>query len=110
MIVPLNRATDIRQVGGKAAALGRMLRAGLPVPAGFVIPVTAFEQHVGRALATLAPDASLSDRVRAIKRTPISRELIRDIQNGFETYIRSQAVVRSKIRLGLRSPANSILS
>lgn len=36
---------DVKTVGGKAARLGEMLRAGLPVPSGSVIPTHAFEEY-----------------------------------------------------------------
>jgi pyruvate,water dikinase len=39
--------TDVEQVGGKAAHLGAMLRAGFSVPCGFVITVDAFTDHFG---------------------------------------------------------------
>ncbi|WP_436536058.1 PEP/pyruvate-binding domain-containing protein [Actinoplanes sp. HUAS TT8] len=35
---------DAATAGGKAAALGRLLRAGLPVPPGFVVPTTVYDQ------------------------------------------------------------------
>ncbi|GII20019.1 PEP/pyruvate-binding domain-containing protein [Planomonospora parontospora] len=41
MIVPLAEAVA-GTCGGKAAALGAMLRAGLPVPDGFVVPFAAY--------------------------------------------------------------------
>jgi pyruvate,water dikinase len=34
------------EAGGKAAPLGQLLRAGLPVPPGFVVPTGAFEQSL----------------------------------------------------------------
>jgi rifampicin phosphotransferase len=37
--------TDIAQVGGKAASLGELLRAGIPVPDGFVITTTAYKKY-----------------------------------------------------------------
>ncbi|WP_344784940.1 PEP/pyruvate-binding domain-containing protein [Microbacterium kribbense] len=40
-------AADIAQVGGKAANLGELLRAGLPVPPGFVVTTGAYA-HVAR--------------------------------------------------------------
>ena len=48
-ILPLRDARDRRHVGGKAAALGDAIRAGFPVPPGFVITADAF------------PDASCDD-------------------------------------------------
>lgn len=41
MLVPL-RSAEAATCGGKAAALGALLRAGLPVPDGFVVPFAAF--------------------------------------------------------------------
>lgn len=50
MIVPLVEA-DTGTCGGKAGALGALLRAGLPVPGGFVVP---FAAHLA-ALRDLGP-------------------------------------------------------
>jgi pyruvate,water dikinase len=94
-IVPLRDAVDIQEVGGKAAALGRLLRATLLAPDGFVIPVAAFKEHVSRAFAKLAPDAAPQDRAKAIMRTPISKHLEEEVQAGWDTYIKSKAAVRS---------------
>ncbi|NKB98375.1 MAG: hypothetical protein GKR90_07770 [Pseudomonadales bacterium] len=48
-IKPLQDITlaDIDTVGAKAAHLGAMLRAGFPVPPGFVITTDAFVEHFG---------------------------------------------------------------
>lgn len=60
-------AADRSTVGGKAASLGELLRAGLPVPSGFVITVQAFGQtlagldpagHIRREIGQLAPGDS----------------------------------------------------
>ncbi|HUR08034.1 MAG TPA: PEP/pyruvate-binding domain-containing protein [Nonomuraea sp.] len=45
MIVPLTEAAA-DSCGGKAGALGALLRAGLPVPDGFVVPFTAYHAAV----------------------------------------------------------------
>ena len=39
-------AADAARAGGKAAALGELTRAGLPVPRGFVITTAAFLLHM----------------------------------------------------------------
>ncbi|MGH3162624.1 MAG: PEP/pyruvate-binding domain-containing protein, partial [Streptosporangiaceae bacterium] len=39
-------AADAARAGGKAAALGELARAGLPVPRGFVVTTAAFSLHV----------------------------------------------------------------
>ena len=41
--LPLEAAIDVQNVGGKAYALGRMLRAGIVVPSGIVLTVDAFQ-------------------------------------------------------------------
>jgi pyruvate,water dikinase len=45
--VPLAEARDADAIGGKAYALGRMLRAGVAVPDGFVITADALRVHLG---------------------------------------------------------------
>ena len=41
-VVPLAAASDVAAVGGKAAALGELTRAGVAVPPGFAITVAGF--------------------------------------------------------------------
>ena len=94
-IVALHNAVDVQEVGGKAAALGRLLRAKFPVPDGFLIPVSAFQDHINRAFARLAKDATPEERARAIRRTPISKDLQEQIRTGWSAYIQSKAAVRS---------------
>lgn len=43
LVRPLVAAQSIAEVGGKAASLGALLRAGLPVPEGLVITTAAFD-------------------------------------------------------------------
>ncbi|HET6292802.1 MAG TPA: PEP/pyruvate-binding domain-containing protein [Kribbella sp.] len=54
MIVPLRDAA-VNTCGGKAGALGALLRTGLPVPDGFVIPFDAYRLNVH------GPDRLLED-------------------------------------------------
>ena len=44
--VPLTEVgrEDVGEVGGKGAGLGEMLRAGIPVPAGFVVTTAAYPE------------------------------------------------------------------
>ncbi|MEV6963830.1 PEP/pyruvate-binding domain-containing protein [Hamadaea sp. NPDC051192] len=55
MIVPLAQAT-VSSCGAKAAALGVLLHAGLPVPDGFVVPFDAYRRAEGKADAALPAD------------------------------------------------------
>ncbi len=63
MIEWLDRAAAPTRVGGKGASLGRLVRAGLPVPPGFCVTVTAMQAldepaataPIAEALARLSP-------------------------------------------------------
>lgn len=44
-ILPLRDAIDLSAAGGKAVNLAAMIRAGLPVPDGFVVTTTAFQKR-----------------------------------------------------------------
>lgn len=74
MIVPLASAEDEAVLGGKAVGLGRALRAGLPVPAGFALGtdfvsrVSAGDPAACEEVATLAGalSGSLAARSSAI--------------------------------------------
>ncbi|MEV0630876.1 PEP/pyruvate-binding domain-containing protein [Nonomuraea wenchangensis] len=68
MIVPL-RSAVADTCGGKAGALGALLRAGLPVPDGFVVPFAAYRA----AVRDLDPGP---DRRRAIEALPVHATLI----------------------------------
>ncbi|HEU4682964.1 MAG TPA: PEP/pyruvate-binding domain-containing protein [Nitrospira sp.] len=45
-ILPLSACEDPRLVGGKALGLGRLLRAGFPVPDGLCITTEAYRRHL----------------------------------------------------------------
>lgn len=74
-VLPLRAAASLDQVGGKALGLGRLLRAGLPVPDGVVVTAEAWSEAV-QALgleppaqadraATLAAARALAARLQA---------------------------------------------
>jgi rifampicin phosphotransferase len=52
-------------VGGKAANLGELIRAGFPVPAGFCITTAAYQQVAEHAFAAGAVPEKLAERARA---------------------------------------------
>lgn len=77
MIVPLTEAVA-DTCGGKAGALGALLRLGLPVPDGFVVPFAAYltavrEPGLGR-LAGEPPD--LDAARRAIETRPVHATVV----------------------------------
>src|SRR6185503_3940924 len=51
----LTECREVAQVGGKAANLGRLLRAGFPVPGGFVVTTAAFRAASGTGLPPGVP-------------------------------------------------------
>jgi pyruvate,water dikinase len=63
-VLPLDSlgAADRPLAGGKGASLGELVRAGFPVPAGFVVTTAAFRE----ALGALDPDGSIPRAVAAL--------------------------------------------
>ena len=63
------QAADVAVAGGKGVGLGNLVRAGLPVPPGFVLTTAAYEAFVDangiqariEELATLPPEAAPQD-------------------------------------------------
>lgn len=51
---------DVASAGGKGASLGEMLRAGLPIPAGFVILSRAFDSFLEETAMNVEIDAALA--------------------------------------------------
>src|SRR5687767_11574156 len=51
-------SSDIDQAGGKAANLGELWRAGLPVPPGFVVLTEAYRAYIA--------EHQLEDRITAL--------------------------------------------
>lgn len=69
------------QVGGKAAGLGRMMAAGLPVPEGVCLTSAAFE-----AFRTGTPVGQvIAEALQAIQATPVATgKLLRQIRAAIE--------------------------
>jgi len=101
-------AVEAPSTGGKGAALARLLQAGLPVPAGFVISTAAFEESLARVLPAIedllagANDADLqgmqqvcaqvAERIVGAK---IPSGVSRDIRRGLDSLGASAVSVRS---------------
>jgi pyruvate,water dikinase len=62
-VVPLSsrKAADPSVSGGKGAGLARLVRAGFPVPPGFVITTAALHEPLNSAFQLIASDAGGSD-------------------------------------------------
>jgi pyruvate,orthophosphate dikinase len=60
--------TDVSRFGGKGAGLARMLKAGIPVPPGFVIGTDAFRAyHAGGATLPPRLEAELEAAIRRLE-------------------------------------------
>jgi pyruvate,water dikinase len=82
LIIPLMEATP-QNAGAKAAVLGRLIRAGFPVPPGFVIPVDAYRAvtaHLDLTIALSSPDPTQTRRL--VEAQPIPPPLLTDLANA----------------------------
>ncbi|HEX7942824.1 MAG TPA: PEP/pyruvate-binding domain-containing protein, partial [Gemmatimonadaceae bacterium] len=95
LVLPLREIdrSAIGRAGGKGANLGEMLRAGLPVPPGFVITITAFERFYAAAglhepvsarLAGMLPDdtVALDAAARDVRRLVLEAAIPDDIRQA----------------------------
>ena len=101
---------DAHQVGAKAANLGELLRAGVRVPPGFVVPTATYSNFVAghrldealdRLVNGLDPHdssmlARVADRARElILSSPIAAAAITEIHQGYDRLGRGPVAVRS---------------
>ena len=103
-------AADAARAGGKAAALGELARAGLPVPRGYVVTVAAFGLHmdvvdpsgaIRGALGSLPEDdlagiahAAADLRVR-VTEAPLPPDVVTEIASGYAGLGAGPVAVRS---------------
>jgi pyruvate, water dikinase len=89
LIVSLTEAT-LAEAGGKAAVLGTLARAGFPVPAGFVVPITAYRA------ATRGLDLAEHRAVRRlIESQPLAPELVGELAEALTRLGGGAVAVRS---------------
>lgn len=90
-IRPLKEITlaDIDQVGGKAAHLGALLRAGFPVPEGFVINVDAFVAHFGEITDPLVKPSL--PRLQAEFMAEVAQALLQYLGDADQVAVRSSS-------------------
>lgn len=93
-VVTMLRHATREVCGGKAATLGVLLRAGLPVPDGFVVPFSA-HRDARRAARTgvdgRAPDAVLHPVARALARLGDAPVAVRSSAANEDTVVASAA-------------------
>ncbi|HEV8447019.1 MAG TPA: PEP/pyruvate-binding domain-containing protein [Gemmatimonadaceae bacterium] len=89
LCVPLSAATDESLVGAKACALGRLMRAGVAVPEGFVLTTGALDEHLrsaGEKQTTSTPrrgDAEERRQRESLLGLPLGVELVEALRaNG----------------------------
>ena len=111
LINQLDTDVDVAMVGGKARALGRLIRSGVRVPPGFVLRTEALETHLREArienkIRSLCDEADFTKAgARALVSTTIHEmicaaalpEVIRDelIERAHPLLARGPVVVRS---------------
>ncbi|MBP9762921.1 hypothetical protein KBD34_04900 [Patescibacteria group bacterium] len=103
-------AKDILLVGGKAASLGELIQAGLPVPNGFVILTSAFvawirasgyQTRVEELIQTTRDQnigslEHISEQIRSwLLPIPLSNDLIDEINQAFQALGKPLVAVRS---------------
>ncbi len=103
LVAPLQRfaRADLQTAGGKAANLGELIRAGFPVPPGFVVTTAAYDRFVAanglqetiaRALRGEPGGASIR---QAFERAPVPPEVERDLLAAYDELGRGPVAVRS---------------
>jgi len=107
-------AADAARAGGKAAALGELSRAGMPVPRGYVVTVAAFGLHMDAAdpsgaaraaLGSLRADdlagiASAAADMRAtVAAAPLPPDVATEITSAYAGLGAGQVAVRSSATL-----------
>jgi phosphohistidine swiveling domain-containing protein len=103
------RKRELALAGGKGASLVRMTQAGLPVPPGYIVLSTAFDEFINRAGLRV----QIRDLLESIRRgdgkavriahkiqntihcTPIPRDIRRDIHHHFQSLGSHHVAVRS---------------
>ena len=107
---PLDSSTDLDVVGGKGRSLAAMLRAGLPVPAGFHVTISAYQRFVehndiARAILELATPVVVGARasfetpstrvMKLFERGEIPSDIADEVANAYAALDRDKVAVRS---------------
>src|SRR5437764_1353340 len=104
LVLPLHELgrRDLAVAGGKGANLGELVRAGFPVPPGFVVTTAAYDRFVadnrlGETIArVLREERGSGAAIRdAFEGAPIPPEVGRDIQAAYHRLGQGAVAVRS---------------
>ncbi|MDT0167776.1 PEP/pyruvate-binding domain-containing protein [Pseudarthrobacter sp. BRE9] len=94
-------ARDLAMAGGKGANLGELVRAGFPVPPGFVITTAAYRTLLGEAglgaslTALLAADAPAAELRQLLRAAPVPGQLREGIAAAYAALGSGPVAVRS---------------
>ena len=86
LCVELDAECPLENVGGKAHTLGKLMRAGVRVPGGFVLTTLALETHLR--------EANLTERIQALRDGPAIRSLVSGV--SLPERLREQLVARAR--------------
>jgi pyruvate,water dikinase len=110
--------TDVRIAGGKGSNLGEMTRAGLPVPAGFVVTVDAYERFASASAlrARFEPMAravnidnpsGLQKTADALRQAVLQGEVPADVRSAIAESYRRLAADDQSLAVAVRSSATA---
>ena len=118
-IVWFDECDDTARVGGKAAGLCQLLRAGIRVPPGFAVGTDAFREvlagGLGEAIAARLADADLGDTVgleevsadirRTVEEAPVPPRVADAVRRGYEELSRRVGI--DELPVAVRSSATA---
>jgi pyruvate,water dikinase len=96
------RAQLLPEVGGKAANLGELIRAGFPVPPGFCITTAAYQWAAGDAVdvGAIDPDSLAEQARNAVLTVPVPAAVA-------EAVDRAYAALGDNVPVAVRSSATA---
>jgi len=119
--VPLVAATDASLVGGKAYALGRLMRAGVAAPEGFVLTTDALGGHLGETGDTATASTQRCGEAEEQKQRVLESPLPTSVREALASHaapllargpvvVRSSAVGEDGARESFAGQLDSILN
>jgi pyruvate, water dikinase len=110
---------DVKKAGGKGANLGEMVKAGIPVPTGFVITTSAFDllvwsHDIGERIRQAIRNTDVEETFKLVEASDKIKEMILshkmppEIESRIlEAYRRLSEVGKTEPRVGVRSSATA---
>ncbi len=105
---------DVPIAGGKGANLGEMIRAGFPIPEGFVVTTYAFNRHLEEnglkeRIYNILKEINIDDPKDLEEKTKLVRKLIEEapMPKDLEEKIKDYYKKLGKVRVAVRSSASA---